>query len=463
MAEPTSQGALAPLVRNALFGLAAVSLVVSLTATTGELASWSLIPQLLAAVLVSAGLIAHRPRQGAAASALVGLGAGLYLYQQKLDASGAPSRCNIGELFNCDLVNASDWSMAFGLPIALLGSAAYAALLLAAALAPAPTADDAGSTTLEQGYVVYGVLSVAYSAVLGWASTQIGALCVVCITMYLCNALILAAGLIGLRQLGRAPFTDLGSFAGRREAQAFLGGLAVLLLLGQNHWAANANTLPDLGERAGPPTPSTVELLARLYAKPAGTVATELLGVRKGPAEAPVTVYEYADFGCPHCARAGAELKELLTVRDDVAVEFRYFPLSGECNPGLEPGAPERCDGAAAAHCAGQQGRFWEMSELMFTNIGYLQRADLRTMAEQVGVEAEAFEACMDAPETREAIAAIASTGETAGVMGTPALFVSGLVDGEIVELTRGVPGLLKLVEARAAGIALPPAKAMAR
>ena len=145
-------------------------------------------------------------------------------------------------------------------------------------------------------------------------------------------------------------------------------------------------------------------------------------------------------------------------MRPDVQVRFKYFPLSGECNPALPKtgSGQERCDAAFAAECAHQQGKFWEMSSQLFTNQGYFGPDELQFMAKEVGMDLNAYATCMADPSMQQRVAAAGQAGDTAGVAGTPAMFVKGLVPGKWVEVPRGAPTILRLLEALDGGASLP-------
>lgn len=85
---------------------------------------------------------------------------------------------------------------------------------------------------------------------------------------------------------------------------------------------------------------------------PVGTAVTF------GPAEAKVTIVEYSDFQCPYCSRSYATVKQLLSdYGDKVRLVYKHYPLSFHANAQKA---------AEAAECARDQGKFWEMHDLLF-------------------------------------------------------------------------------------------------
>src|SRR5882672_5867409 len=108
-----------------------------------------------------------------------------------------------------------------------------------------------------------------------------------------------------------------------------------------------------------------------------------------GPDHAPVTVVEYGDFECPHCKQATGTVK-LMLARFDQRVRFayRHFPL--------EDVHPHALLAAEAAECAGAQGKFWEMHELLFAHQDHLKLNHLKGYAEQLGLDMALYTSEMD-------------------------------------------------------------------
>lgn len=154
-----------------------------------------------------------------------------------------------------------------------------------------------------------------------------------------------------------------------------------------------------------------------------------------GPAAAKVTIVEFSDFQCPHCARLGPVLKEVAAKYDGaVAVHLRNFPLS--MHKQAEPAA-------RAMQAAHRQGKALEMSDKMFANMKALSDTELLKYAEELGLDVAKFKADFESQEVKDEVAKDLQAGKDAGVRGTPAVFVNGLrfqgprtVDGfkEVVE-----------------------------
>ena len=136
-----------------------------------------------------------------------------------------------------------------------------------------------------------------------------------------------------------------------------------------------------------------------------------------GPQGALVTIVEFADYQCPYCGAAAEPVKELLSkYPDEVRLIYRHFPLEGHA---------EAFQAAEAAECAGEQGRFWEMHEMLFANQKALGFDFLQDYAGKIGLDQNQFMDCMESGRTAALVKQDMSDGMKYGVNGTPTFFVN--------------------------------------
>jgi protein-disulfide isomerase len=156
-----------------------------------------------------------------------------------------------------------------------------------------------------------------------------------------------------------------------------------------------------------------------------------------GPDHAPVTVVEYGDFECPNCKQAAPAVK-LLLERFDQKVRFvyRHFPLVDV--------HPHAMGAAQAAECAGAQGKFWEMHDLLFAHQDHLKPKQLHGYAEQLGLDMALYTAEMDDEVYLQRIREHMNSGLESGVRGTPGFFVNGAIQ----DVSFGIRALFDAVEA---------------
>ncbi|SDM06151.1 Na+/H+ antiporter NhaA [Nonomuraea maritima] len=133
----------------------------------------------------------------------------------------------------------------------------------------------------------------------------------------------------------------------------------------------------------------------------------------RGPAEARVTIVEYADFECPYCGRIHPVLEEVLRKNPDVRLVFRHFPLRT-----LHPRA---APAAIVAEAAADEGRFWEMHDILYDNQRFLTDADLEHYAAELAVDAWG-----NVSRHVARIGLDETSGRDSGVRGTPTLFLNG-------------------------------------
>ena len=138
----------------------------------------------------------------------------------------------------------------------------------------------------------------------------------------------------------------------------------------------------------------------------------------KGPAEAPVTIIEFADFQCGFCARSRETTQEVLEAYPQrVRFVYRDFPIEKH---------PRASQMAQAANCAREQNRYWGMYDLLFDNIRDTEDSDLKGHARSLGLDMTAFETCYNSGRHAEEVAKDVADGKAAGVSGTPAFFING-------------------------------------
>ncbi|MFQ5854502.1 MAG: DsbA family protein [Anaerolineae bacterium] len=151
-----------------------------------------------------------------------------------------------------------------------------------------------------------------------------------------------------------------------------------------------------------------------------------------GTSDAPVTIVEFSDYQCPHCASFSKDTLPEILKNYVTAGKVRYIhndaAILGEQSQWA----------AQAARCAADQGRFWEYHGLLFQkqrgeNQDAFSRDNLKTFAAELGLETAAFNKCLDQNKYAQKVVQETEAAKQRGVTGTPSFFVNDeLVVGNV-------------------------------
>ncbi len=139
----------------------------------------------------------------------------------------------------------------------------------------------------------------------------------------------------------------------------------------------------------------------------------------RGPSDAKVTIVQFAEYQCYYCGVVADTLDRVHEAYPkDVRLVFKDYTL---------PGHDRAIPAGVAAHCAGDQGKYWEMNRTLLHNQTALEDADLTRYGKELGLDSGKYEACRTSGKYEAVIAANAEQWQAAGVRGTPAFFVNGV------------------------------------
>ena len=386
--------------------------------------------------------------------ALLGLGASAtstYVHYQIATDPTYTSFCDVSAAVSCTQAYLSKYGSVLGVPVALLGVAFFAIILMILAFAPKPRVIAGGKKTraaestpggvqgspppkLEgenvAGYVfVLSAAGLAFSLYLAWASFfQLRAVCLLCALTYI--------AVLGLFIVSaRAQSVPLGALPGRaiRDGVTLLKkpitlAMAIVLIAtvsfglvsfpreqassGPAHNGEPAiPTLTD-GQRA------QFETWYRL--QPVVDVPID-----RGAAK--VLVVKFNDYQCPPCRQTYEQYKDILTkhtATGEVKFVLKHFPLELECNT-ENAGHTAACEAAAAVLMAEEKGTAPKLEAWLFANQGppLLTAEQVKRAADVVGQVTD-FDARYKEVLTR--VMADAALGRKLGVKSTPTFFING-------------------------------------
>ncbi|HTP87284.1 MAG TPA: thioredoxin domain-containing protein [Candidatus Acidoferrales bacterium] len=175
---------------------------------------------------------------------------------------------------------------------------------------------------------------------------------------------------------------------------------------------------PGPGQQEEQPTRATITDLS----------AVSMLGSKT----APITIVEYTDYQCPFCQRfhlsAYPEIKKNYIDTGKARFYSKDLPLDFH---------PNAMRAAQAAHCAGEQGKFWQLRDLMGSNPDKLDMGHIMGFAADIKLDTQKMQECINSDKYKARVEADVSEAMRLGANGTPA-FVIGKsagegVDGELV------------------------------
>ena len=145
-----------------------------------------------------------------------------------------------------------------------------------------------------------------------------------------------------------------------------------------------------------------------------------------GDPNAPVHIIEYVDFQCPYCLKFWSETEPQLIEEyvnsGKVYFEFRSYPFLGD----------ESVLAAEGAYCAGDQNKFWEYHDTLFTNwtgenVGDFTQEKLIKYAKTLDLDAAVFESCMRERRHKGTVEQDKVRADADAVKATPMFLINGV------------------------------------
>jgi len=139
-----------------------------------------------------------------------------------------------------------------------------------------------------------------------------------------------------------------------------------------------------------------------------------------GPADAAVTIVQFAEYQCYFCQKVQPTVDQLMEAYPgEVRMVLKDFPLSGH---------GRAIPAAVAAHCAGEQGNYWQMYDVLLSNQQALGDADLVRYGQELGIDEQRYRACLTDGRHEASIYDDMAVARQLGVQATPTFFINGVV-----------------------------------
>ena len=301
------------------------------------------------------------------------------------------SFCAVDARFNCDTVALSRASVLLNVPTAVWGIAVFSAMISAI-------------TTASGLFLPLAALAaIATSALLAYEIITIGALCVFCEGIHL-----LSLGLLVIAWRRRDPAAIKAILSAPKKLLSALilpVGLLVLVgLFAPPYWVM-------VSWKSGPRLATGVDDDGH------GWIGAE---------NPTMTIHEYIDYGCPHCAAAASRLRLIVGSNSSKIRLVRHHQPRMRCIGRVF--VASRCKTARAAFCAQKQGHLWEMDDWLFRYAPGEPDVDLMAGAQEVGLDLEDFSACMTDMKTYEHLDTEVRAANKKKIRETPLYEVDGEV-----------------------------------
>jgi protein-disulfide isomerase len=157
-----------------------------------------------------------------------------------------------------------------------------------------------------------------------------------------------------------------------------------------------------------------------------------------GDPNAPIKIEEFSDFQCPFCERFYKETEPLLIEHyvNTGKVQFVYRSMGNWVSQNVGGARTESQDAALAAYCAGDQDKFWEMHDALFTNVlgedaGSFTDRRIAAIAEKIGLNMDEFNSCYNSGKYEDQVQQDLKDAQAANISGTPGFLVTYTVNGE--------------------------------
>ncbi len=156
-----------------------------------------------------------------------------------------------------------------------------------------------------------------------------------------------------------------------------------------------------------------------------GSIDLSMASPVLGSSSAPATIIEFGDYQCPKCdawfKNEEPTIKANYIDTNKVKLYFVDFPFLGDDSPVA----------AQAAYCAGDQGKYWEYHDYLYTHqtgiqSGWANKDSLKSYAAILGLDASKFNSCLDSGKYADRVSHNKDIGTSKGIQGTPTFFIVG-------------------------------------
>ena len=358
-------------------------------------------------------------------SALTHLYLSFRFYSLKADKATGKALCHISENWNCDTALSSGFSEIFNLPLSHFGFALNILCLLILVLMQWKLWENKNtgsifiwiiSLVLALGSIVMFLISLVF----------LNSFCPFCVLCGLFSLLVLWPLKL---HLSLPCWEKFSTYV--KPALWMVAGTALLVLL-----------LKIIGMQFY--SVQNVEKFARSNfidwkrALPHPSLSQDQSFLSSGPdrSQAKLTLVEFADLLCPHCAQTYLALKVFQQTQPEIRIEYMTFPLNSKgCTEQTSSSISSSCFLSKSLFCSKKQQLGLKLQDLLYTKQKWFLERRRRLSAIQArvkkhikewGGQEELFQGCIESPSTTEVISKHIQQGHLLGIQGTPSVYVEG-------------------------------------
>ncbi len=373
-------------------------------------------------------------------AAILGLAASLYTSIQhtrlKLGIQDGKSFCSLGGYVDCDVVNNSQFSEVFGIPLGTLGALFFCVLLIVGILFP-PEDKNFGFGQRVLGYLAFSATLIDFIPLLGIQIFYLKTICLMCLFIY---AMTLTHLFFNSKLAGaKGSLMEMISAVARRGvglnrklistprlalSSILLLMFVTILFLLPSFIKSETNDYAMID--------STVEKFFLTWKdKPQKKFPVDPADGVYGLSQARVQVVEFSDFECPFCRRMAFQIHTFLpSYKDKIQFVFKHYPLDTSCNPKMTYQMhAHACKLARLATCASAENKFWEFHDKVFLS---MTDDDVKAGWDEIQkhvsnvIPQDQIEKCLKSPKSFEAVSANVALGNQLNLQGTPTIYING-------------------------------------
>lgn len=361
----------------------------------------------------------------------------LLLLHFSLNTGGQPpfDMCGVVLKGDCEAAIRSEFAVQLGIPLAGWALVHYAMVAVSVGMAIG-LRDAFRQVGMVVAFSLSLLAAIAGLVLGGMILTGSVTYCPLCLVVHVTNIAFVPLLLIASGQRWAEMLTNLregarylvgGEVNDAEAARWRVVGVMVVLLVGvvTYQWVliqADRHAL-DVDR------PLTIaEVIAEWESTEARDLGVKADDARLGSESAPVQMVVFSDFECPACARFAGEI---MHVRDhypkQLSVVFKHYPLSSQCNSGVDEDLhPNSCRAALAAEAARRQGKFWEYHDKLFATEAKITDELLTQFATELKLDVEQFQQDISDPAVAKKIGVDTDLGTGLDLSGTPTAFLNG-------------------------------------